>query len=201
MLLRKQASNSIQATVDALRSRKVVIIPTDTVYGFSAIVPWYVNANSSTPLIDDTGNAIRAIKGRSETKPFIELIASPLDYSIYTDTVIPQKILSLWPAPLTVIVKRKKEFAKCSSTDSVALRVPADEWLCKVIKACGVPIYSTSCNLANAPILQKIADIDATFGKDCLIIDDGDKNNALPSTIVDVRGKEIVVVRQGAVSL
>ena len=94
MVISKEQHNSIEITVEKLRNKEVVIIPTDTVYGFSGIAPW-------------TEDSIRQIKGREENKPFIQLIASPKDFFYYTDEKIDEKILSLLPAPLTIIVPQK----------------------------------------------------------------------------------------------
>ena len=89
MVISKKQPNSIDLTVEKLRAHEVVIIPTDTVYGFSGIAPW-------------TEDLIRQIKGREENKPFIQLISSPNDIFYYTDEKIDEKILSLWPGPLTI---------------------------------------------------------------------------------------------------
>ena len=58
-----------------LKNEKVIILPTDTVYGFSGI-------------IEKTDSEIRKIKGRAETKPFIVLIAFPGDINEITDDEI-----------------------------------------------------------------------------------------------------------------
>ena len=57
MVLSKKLHNSIEITVEKLRNKEIVVIPTDTVYGFSGIAPW-------------TEDYIRQIKGREENKPF-----------------------------------------------------------------------------------------------------------------------------------
>ena len=69
-----------------LKNEKVIILPTDTVYGFSGI-------------IEKTDSEIRKIKGRAETKPFIVLIAFPGDINEITDDEIPENLLNLWPGP------------------------------------------------------------------------------------------------------
>ncbi len=58
MIYSKHDLNSIETTSSLLKQGKVLILPTDTVYGFSGIV-------------GKTDEKIRSIKGRSETKPFI----------------------------------------------------------------------------------------------------------------------------------
>lgn len=181
MKIRKTHFNSIEKVVDAIKQNKVVIIPTDTIYGFSAKAP-QVDAE------------IRRIKGRGETKPFIQLIADPNDVYNFTDKKIPQKILNLWPGPLTIIVPCKENF----SIKTVALRCPSDEWLRIIIKKCGSPIFSTSVNRSGFENLWQIEDIESEFGNEvALIVDDGDKPQGKASTLIDLTGDEMKIIRQG----
>ena len=192
--IRKCAEN-IDEIAEILREGKVVVLPTDTVYGFSGIVDLKSSSASYA-----TDSVIRSIKGRSETKPLIELIASPSDIKRYTDDEIPSNLLEKWPGPLTIIVNIKKDSPLSSSLPTVAFRCPGDEWLRKVIEKAGSPIFSTSVNRSGKPVLSRIDEIKAEFGQEVeAVIDDGDKLNGVPSTIVSVNGKEIKVLRQGAV--
>ena len=106
MRLQKSDPRSIELCAAALIRGEVVIIPTDTVYGFSGIVP----ASEAS---------IRAIKGRNETKPFIQLIADPEDISLYSNSPLPPAIRALMPGAVTVIVKNTDP-AFVSAQDSVS---------------------------------------------------------------------------------
>lgn len=166
----------------------VVIIPTDTVYGLSAI------ADDPIAQDDEGAAAIRAVKGRTETKPFITLIEKPSDIRLYTDDGIPQSLLDLWPGALTIVVNAP------SAHRTIALRCPEDEWLRRVIGLCGKPIYSTSCNISGGPVLNNMEDICHCFANSSvsLAVDDGDKI-ARPSTIVSVADGKVKILRQGDV--
>lgn len=192
MICLKSDIDSVQKCVSALKNGKIVIIPTDTVYGFSGIV-------DST---HDTDGLIRKIKGREKYKPFIQLIASPDDIYKYTDDVIPQNLLNYWPGPLTIIVNKKGESFNSECPETVAFRCPGDEWLRKIIKECDAPIYSTSVNRSGQPILETEDDILKEFNLDVdLIVKDGDRKNSLPSTIVKTTKNGFEVIRKGAVEL
>lgn len=192
MILTRSDKNSSAACIDALKNGKIVIIPTDTVYGFSGIVL------PGSPL--DGDSKIKKIKGRAETKPFIQLIASPEDIKNYTNDDIPKKLLSYWPGPLTIIVNNKNQDKDGLKT--IAFRCPGDEWLRKIIASTGFPIYSTSVNRSGSPVLDTEEQIKSEFEKDVdLIVLDGDKKNAVPSTIVSALDGEIKILRQGAVKL
>ena len=184
MVISKYQHNSVEITVEKLRNKDVVIIPTDTVYGFSGIVPW-------------TEDYIRQIKGREENKPFIQLIASPKDIQYYTKEKIDKKYLDLWPGPLTIIVPQKED-----NTKTIALRCPDDEWLRKVIELTGFSIYSTSVNYSGKEILSDIYDIVEEFDTDvALIVDDGDKRDSKASTIISIINGEVKLIRQGELKI
>lgn len=200
MLIQKSDPTSIDQTTATLRRGGIVIIPTDTVYGFSGIVD--LAAGSTPPL--ETDAKIRAIKGRSETKPLIQLIAKPEDILLYTNDKLPDSLLSKWPGALTIIVHIKDgaPLAPSSIPESrtVAFRCPGDEWLRKIIANCGAPIFSTSVNRSGQPVLDTSSAISAEFEKEVdLIIDDGDKKGALPSTLVTLEDGKVKVLRQGTI--
>ncbi len=184
MTCSKFDKDSIEKCVELLKEEKVLILPTDTVYGFSGIK-------------GKTADKIRKIKGREETKPFIELIGKPEDIFLITDDFIPEKLLSYWPGPLTIIVHNKK-----NTSETIAVRCPGDEWLRKIIIGAKSPIYSTSVNRSGFPVLTKINEIKAEFENDVsLIVDAGDSKTSVPSTIVKIENEKIIVVRKGAISI
>ncbi|MGP1586991.1 MAG: L-threonylcarbamoyladenylate synthase [Treponemataceae bacterium] len=184
MLIFKTDKDSEQIVVEKLRNREVVIIPSDTIYGFSGLAPW-------------TEDSIKNIKGRDEKKPFIQLIAEPVDIFEYTDEKISQELLSYWPGPLTIIVPLKDNETKC-----IGFRCPDDQWLRNIIKKAGFPIYSTSVNYSGSPALNEIKDIVDEFESQvALIVDGGDKKNSKPSTIISIKDSKITVIRQGSWSI
>lgn len=185
MKFRKSDPESEKAVVKALKEKKVVIIPTDTVYGFSGIVP-------------ETDALIRKIKGRAETKPFIQLIASPEELLSYTDQEVPAALLEKWPGALTIIVRNKPGMLQ----ETTAYRCPGDAWLRRIISAAGCPVYSTSVNRSGSPVLDEIDAIEREFGSEAaVIVDDGAKKGALPSTLVSILDGKITVLRQGSVQV
>ena len=199
LIKNKNDQASINITADTLKNGGIVIIPTDTVYGFSGIVD-LENAASNF----ETDAKIRAIKGRAETKPLTQLIARPEDLRLYTDDEIPDSLLSKWPGALTIIVHTKKDspLAEHAAIPTIAFRCPGDEWLRKIIAECGAPIFSTSVNRSGQPVLDAPAAIISEFENEVdLIIDDGDKKGALPSTLVTIENGEVKVLRQGTVKI
>ena len=84
----------------------------------------------------------------------------------------------------------------------VAFRCPGDKWLREIITLCSAPIFSTSVNRSGQPVLDTSAAISSEFaGEVNLIIDNGDKKGALPSTLVMIENNQIKVLRQGSVQV
>lgn len=201
MILKKSDPSSIEETAAVLRKGGIVIIPTDTVYGFSGTVDLKAAGTNF-----ETDTKIRAIKGRAESKPLIQLIAKPEDIRLYTDDEIPAELLSKWPGALTIIVHIKENSPLAATaipqTRTVAFRCPGDAWLREIIARCEAPIFSTSVNRSGQPVLDTTAAITKEFSSEAdLIIDDGDKKGALPSTLVTIENGQVRVLRQGSVTI
>lgn len=181
MIISKDDKNSAEFVAKILKEGGIAILPTDTVYGFSGII--------TLP----TASKIQKIKGRAEKKPFIQLIAQPQDIFKYTKDIIPSVVLEKWPGALTIIVHT-------DLNKTVAFRCPGDSWLRSVIKKCEAPIYSTSVNKSGCPILETPLQIINEFNSQVdLIVKDGEKKGALPSTLISVENAQIKILRQGEV--
>ncbi len=199
MIISKDDENSVEVTSEILKKGGICILPTDTVYGFSGIVGTRHFAPEPP-----TDVKIRAIKGRSETKPLIQLIASPQDLALYTDEKIPENLLKKWPGPLTIIVHTKNDapLSAQAKLQTIAFRCPGDEWIRQVIEKTGGPIYSTSVNRSGSPVLDTEDAIKAEFADEVdLFVKDGDKKNALPSTLVTIEKDQVKVLRQGSLKI
>jgi len=180
MIVKKDDSRSIEAAAACLRRGELVVLPTDTIYGFSALVP-------------DGAQKIINAKGRDEGKPFIQLIAEPKDILTLSCGNFNHELISLWPAAVTFIVET-------ADNTTTAFRCPDNNWLRSVIAETGSPIYSTSVNRSGEQAITDIQSIIREFGSiaDC-IVDAGELPAMPASTIVDtVRG---IVIRQGSVHI
>ncbi len=183
MVLNKDDPDLSAALLPVLRRNAPIILPCDTIYGIVGAVP-------------GAEARIRALKGRVEYKPFLELIPDPARLADFTTQTVPAQILSYWPGPLTIIVRRKGE------QGNVALRVPRDKLLTSLLTELGSPLYSTSVNVSGREFLWRIDEIVSAFeNKVEIIVDGGDLPDNLPSTIVDLTASPSRLVRQGAVIL
>lgn len=184
-MIYKKTFDAIPAISAALLHEDVAILPTDTIYGLSGIVSPAVHKK------------IVSLKGREQDKPFIELISCPTDIYQITDFV-PQKLVELWPAPLTLIVKDKRQGADCPT---VAIRCPDDDWLRALIKKTGA-IYSTSVNHSGEKPLILPKDIVPKWESlVALVVDGGTPAQTSPSTIVKITSEGAKIIRQGVLKV
>lgn len=188
-IISREEAFSEKIVAECILKGGVCVIPTDTVYGFSGIVPW-------------SKNKIQTIKGRDEGKPFIQLIADPNEIYNYTSLSIPSRLFSLWPGALTLVVPVSKGD---NAGSTIAFRCPGDAWLRKVVELVGSPIYSTSVNRSGQPVMYKLQSICDEFLGEVDLIVDGDKiiaPDAKASTLVELTDDgQCKVLRQGSVTI
>jgi len=102
------------------------------------------------------------------------------------------------PGPLTLIVKRKKNFPRLTNKD-FAFRISSCKVAHEIAKLAKVPITATSANLHGKPSIYSSKKVIKQFkGKVDIILDAGNLKRTKPSTIVDVR-KKVKLVRSGPI--
>jgi L-threonylcarbamoyladenylate synthase len=181
--------------LSVLREGGVVVMPCDTIYGLVGVAP-------------GAESRIRRLKGRQE-KSFLRLIPSAAWLPRFTDMELPESLRAYWPGPLTVIFPAKEskgrqrpQRSSARPEPTVALRVPDDPLLLRLLQDLEAPLFSTSVNRSGEPPLSSIENIAATYeGQVDLVVDGGDLPGRIPSTIVDVTVRPFRVLRQGAVKV
>ena len=177
---------SAQRALELLRSGGVVVLPTDTLPGFHAAV-------SRREAIERVSH----IKGVSGPRRYLLLAASVDMVSEYVASwgcTSRETLAEIWPAPLTVIFPaggRTPEWVG----ETVALRVPRMEPLCRFIAEVGEALVSTSCNRSGEPPMQDYRAIEDAFEVDMVLTGAAPVGPA--STLVDVCGESAVVLREG----
>lgn len=183
----------LEPAVRVLRAHGVVGFPTDTLYGLAA------DPRSELALA-----RLMQLKGRASDKT-VALVAASLDQAREV-AVFDGHALALarrfWPGPLTLVVPARPGLAQGvrSSTGRVGVRVPAHDVARELALAFGFPITATS---ANASGVAPTADPDEVARQlpalECLI-DAGRLAGGPPSTLVQVDGEHVEVLREGAVT-
>ena len=168
-----------------------VVIPTETVYGLAA------RALDRASVL-----SIFEIKGRPADNPLIVHVTrrSHLDEVGATLSPLARRLIErFWPGPLTLVVPCRAQLPWVTAgLDSVAVRHPSHPFAAALIERVG-PLAAPSANLSGRPSPTRARHAFADLsGRVPLIIDGGELEHGLESTVLDVRGDAPVLLRPGA---
>ena len=174
----------------------IIAFRTDTFYGLGV-----------DPFNEKAIQAIRNLKGREDEKPILVLISDARQVEHFV--AVPSEQFEAvtrqyWPGLLTVIGLARSELPTglTAGSGTIGLRLPDDERVRDLVRACGGALTATSANLSGGLPARSAEEVQTYFpnGID-LIIDDGDVAADQPSTVLDLSGAEPRVVRAGALSV
>ncbi|GMA38704.1 L-threonylcarbamoyladenylate synthase [Mobilicoccus caccae] len=183
----------IRAAVDAVRDGRLVVIPTDTVYGVGA------------DAFDEAAvAALLEAKGRGREMPPPVLVPSPrtidglaVDVPEYARRLISR----FWPGALTVVVRAQASLMwdLGETNGTVAVRMPDQQLALAVLAETG-PMAVTSANRTGEPPARTITEAASQLGASVTVyLDDGPVGDSEASTIVDCTGDAPVILRRGAI--
>ncbi|MGW8597910.1 L-threonylcarbamoyladenylate synthase [Streptomyces sp. NPDC055893] len=179
---------------DALRRGRLVVLPTDTVYG--------VAADAFDP---KAVNSLLQAKGRGRHKPSPVLVPSATALRQLTDEVpedARRLIDAFWPGGLTLIVRHRSTLAwdLGETGGTVAVRMPDHPLTLELLARSG-PLAVSSANLTDHPSPQDCDAAQGMLGDSVSVYLDGGRTpGALSSSIVDVSGGTPALVREGTLS-
>ena len=185
---------AVRRAAELLRAGEVVALPTETVYGLAA------NA------LDEKAVAkIFQIKGRPAHNPIIVHVAS---HEMARDCVkdfpadAEKLSKSFWPGPLTLVLPRAEKIPDSVTADgeTVGVRWPSHPFMQAVIRECGFPLAAPSANLSNQISPTNAAHVRAQLGgKISLIVDGGQSQVGIESTVLDLTVSPPRVLRPGMI--
>ena len=186
---------SVDAAVAALRAGRLVVLPTDTVYGLAA------DGES-----ESAARALYAAKGRDAIQPTAVLFAS-VDVLVERVPELPaaavEAVRTLLPGPFTLIVEnpaRRYAWLNPQRPDAIGLRVPAVTGAPRaVLEALGA-VVATSANLPGGADPRRLEDVPPEIAAAVDVVIEGGELPGTPSTVVDLTGPEPRVLREGAVT-
>ena len=195
-MILKADGEGIAAAAEIIRRGGLAAMPTETVYGLGA-----------SALDAEAAKKIYAAKGRPSDNPLIIHVCSREQIEEYTREIpdYARKLINAFmPGPFTIILKKAANIPDTvtAGLDSVAVRFPKHRAAQELIRLSGVPIAAPSANLSGKPSPTRVQHvIDDMSGRIDCIIDGGDCEVGLESTIVDATGKHPVVLRPGGVTV
>jgi len=181
--LKKIAKDEIDLIVDYFKRGKVIVYPTDTIYGLGGLAT--------------DKKAIKKnfkIKGRIEKKPFLILVNSfkMLKKYCWVSRKQEKYLRKTWRGAraVSVILRKKRNlpYELTGGQETIAVRLPKSEFLLKILSGINQPIVSTSLNKSGHKNLDSVSHLDNYFkkAKPDLVVDAG-VIKARPSRLIDIR--------------
>ena len=185
---------AVKRATELLRAGEVVALPTETVYGLAA------NALDAKAVAK-----IYEIKGRPAHNPIIVHVAD-VEMAKRCVTAWPanadQLMKSFWPGPLTIILPRTQIIPDIVTAGgaTVGVRWPSHPFMQAVIRACGFPLAAPSANLSNSISPTNATHVSKQLGdKLALIVDGGQSQVGIESTVIDLVAQPPRVLRPGMI--
>ena len=185
----------IEVAGNLLKEGKLVAFPTETVYGLGA------NA-----LDEEAAARIYSAKGRPSDNPLIVHIADWDALGLIVKEIPPEaKLLAdkFWPGPLTMIFKKSDRvpYGTTGGLETVAVRMPSHPVAMKLIRAGGGYIAAPSANTSGRPSPTRAEHVKEDLdGRIDMILDGGEVNIGLESTIVDLSEGVPTILRPGYIT-
>ena len=190
----KPLSGQLTLPAEILAKGGLVAFPTETVYGLGG-----------SALDADAAGKIYAAKGRPSDNPLIVHIAHPSEAAKYahTNALYEKLARAFMPGPLTVVLPKKENipFSVTGGLMTVGIRCPGDPVARELIRLAGVPVAAPSANVSGRPSPTAAHHVsqDLNGRIDC-IIDGGESEVGLESTIVKIDGERLILLRPGAIT-
>ncbi len=183
---------SFKRIVNSLKRGEVIAFATDTVFGIGVC---YDNLEAL--------NKMKVAKGRDEKKPFPLMVCdiSQMQMVAFLKDREKKLVEKFAPGALTLVLKKKEvikdEFT--SGLDSIAIRIPDDEFLLRLLKEVG-PMFVTSANISGEPATNSHEEVLKQLNGKIDLVVEGKAKSGISSTIVDCTKEELVLLREGDIT-
>lgn len=196
-IIKQDSLNTISLAKDALTAGGVIVYPTETSYGLGC------GATNKQAV-----EKLYKLKHQPANKPSILVVASLAmaeEYGVFSETAR-QLANKYWPGPLTLVVPVKPDntLVPClinQANQTVGLRWSSYKLVEDLSRAINQPMVSTSANISGQADTYSLAEVELQFKNNLdqisPMIDGGILPGIKPSTVVEVIGDEIKVLRQG----
>ena len=177
---------SIEEARKALQNGKLLVYPTDTVWGMGC-----------DPSNQKAVDKLFEVKGKKQNGVSVMFSNKKQIYDTCITKGKAKKIIEEFlPGPVTLILKSKKEFANGVMRDgNLGVRIPLNKTSMELAKE--TPVVSTSVNLHGHEIAENLDEAKRIFGSNCVYLD-GEKPKGIESTIINLANAEPEITRIGA---
>jgi L-threonylcarbamoyladenylate synthase len=185
----------LSSAIETLERGGVIVFPTETLYGLGA-----------DALNTDAVGRVFELKGRDPRNPIPVLVADDEMLLRLVSNVPPlaQKLIrGYWPGPLTLVLPGRPELPKplLNARGGVGVRTSSEAIATELVRRFGRPLTATSANPAGKEPARTLEEAKRYFsGKIDVFIDGGKLRSKTGSTVVEVSGDSVTVIREGEIS-
>jgi len=176
----------------SLSNHQVIAFPTETVFGLGV---FYDDEKAY--------NLLNKVKNRREDKPYTMMLSDVKEISKYA--IIKDKYLPIinkyMPGSLTILVRAKKCVPAyvTHNTGIIGIRIPSNKEALDLLKFVKKPLLVPSANKADQKPALSANEVKAIFKDEIEVIIPGEISSGEPSTIIDLTGDEIKLIRKGPI--
>lgn len=185
-------SNGINTTVKSIKEGKIVVFPTDTVYGIGC-----------DPYNKEAVEKVYRIKNRKQGKlfPVLGFSKNELEKIANFNEKANKIAEKFWPGQLTLILPLKDEKLKTSMNleNKVAVRVPNNSCALAILEQCNL-IIGTSANVSGMESFVDPDECEKNISDYDVFVDSGKISSKGESTVIEISEDEVVVHRKGSIS-
>jgi len=189
--VRRYQTAEVLEVVAAFERGDIIAFPTDTVFGVGCC---YDN--------EEAIQRIKDIKGRDAHKPLPMMVdgVAMLEKYAVVDARARKLITNFCPGALTLILNKKEDLPSYvnDGKDSLAIRIPNDEFILELLRRLNKPLLVTSANKSGNDNLNKWEDVEREL-KEIDGIVCGDALSLEASTIIDISKEKTELIRLGKI--
>lgn len=186
------SSEDLDAAVATLRAGEAIVVPTDTVYGLAAL-----------PTVAGAVDRLFALKGRAADMPVAVLVAGLEQVEALAELSSTARRLAdaFWPGPLTMVLPRKAgvDLPLGEPHETIGIRWPDHPVIAALAVEVG-PLATTSANRTGQRTPEGAADAAAALTGPVGMVLDGGPCAGIASTVIDVTGPDLRVLRHGTIT-
>ncbi|MGH7809071.1 MAG: L-threonylcarbamoyladenylate synthase [Candidatus Binatia bacterium] len=192
--MKETKAENLSQAIAALGRGDVIVFPTETLYGLGA------DALNCAAV-----DKVFQLKGRDLRNPIPVLVSDLLMLDVLVAEISPlakQLMACFWPGPLTLVLPARGDIPRplVNTSGGVGVRISSHPLARKLVDMLGRPITATSANPSGQPAARTAAQARAYFsGAVEIFVDGGELTSPSPSTVAEVVGEKVAVIRHGAI--
>lgn len=192
MNIDERFDESVNLASELFLKGSIFIYPTDTIYGFGG-----------NPFNDTAIKKIGKVKGKDNWRRYIFLISDLemlKNYAYINSEKYLDFLLSIWPNPVSAILKLNEKYQELLHSATGAFRIPNHRFCKSLINEIKMPLVSTSVNRTGKEPLNHPSQIIQEFANEVDAIFYSEKKSFFEaSTLIDLTKNEPVLVREGRI--